>query len=107
MAGGRIHGSDFRGYGNLPRQKRRFRLSARRYPRCGLWLRASAGRFRPFFRIHETHHCSIGGRRRVRRDPLTQLPNRFAFNESLEAALNRLARSGEECAVFLLDLDSF
>lgn len=35
--GGCIHGSDFRGDGNLPRQKRRFRLSARRYPRCGLW----------------------------------------------------------------------
>jgi diguanylate cyclase (GGDEF)-like protein len=43
----------------------------------------------------------------VRQDSLTKLPNRFAFNESLEAALLRLASSGEECAVLLLDLDRF
>jgi diguanylate cyclase len=43
----------------------------------------------------------------VRQDPLTKLPNRFAFNESLETALVRLAGSGEECAVLLLDLDRF
>ncbi|MCA1378767.1 MULTISPECIES: EAL domain-containing protein [unclassified Bradyrhizobium] len=51
--------------------------------------------------------AQLEAERRVRRDPLTHLPNRFAFNESLEAALNRLARSGEEFAVFLLDLDRF
>jgi diguanylate cyclase (GGDEF)-like protein len=43
----------------------------------------------------------------VRQDSLTKLPNRFAFNESLETALVRLAGSGEECAVLLLDLDHF
>ena len=43
----------------------------------------------------------------VRQDYLTKLPNRFAFNESLEAALDRLASSGEECAIFLFDLDGF
>jgi diguanylate cyclase (GGDEF)-like protein len=43
----------------------------------------------------------------VRQDSLTKLPNRFAFNESLETALLRLAGSGEECAVLLLDLDRF
>jgi diguanylate cyclase (GGDEF)-like protein len=43
----------------------------------------------------------------VRQDSLTKLPNRFAFNESLETALVRLASSGEECAVLLLDLDRF
>jgi diguanylate cyclase (GGDEF)-like protein len=43
----------------------------------------------------------------VRQDSLTKLPNRFAFNESLETALARLASSGEECAVLLLDLDRF
>jgi len=43
----------------------------------------------------------------VRQDSLTKLPNRFAFNESLEAALVRLAASGEEFAVLLLDLDHF
>ncbi|MBR0986204.1 putative bifunctional diguanylate cyclase/phosphodiesterase [Bradyrhizobium liaoningense] len=45
--------------------------------------------------------------RTVRLDPLTHLPNRVAFNETLEAALKRLALSGEEFAVLLLDLDRF
>jgi diguanylate cyclase (GGDEF)-like protein len=43
----------------------------------------------------------------VRQDSLTKLPNRFAFNESLESALVRLAANGEECALLLLDLDRF
>jgi diguanylate cyclase (GGDEF)-like protein len=43
----------------------------------------------------------------VRQDSLTKLPNRIAFNESLETALVRLAGSGEQCAVLLLDLDRF
>src|ERR1700680_3919534 len=43
----------------------------------------------------------------VRQDSLTKLPNRFAFNESLETALVRLAGSGEEFAILLLDLDRF
>jgi diguanylate cyclase (GGDEF)-like protein len=45
--------------------------------------------------------------RTVRQDPLTHLPNRVAFNETLDGALKRLARSGEEFAVLLLDLDRF
>ncbi|VIO69075.1 putative bifunctional diguanylate cyclase/phosphodiesterase [Bradyrhizobium ivorense] len=45
--------------------------------------------------------------RTVRQDSLTHLPNRFAFNEALDGALKRLARSGEEFAVLLLDLDRF
>ena len=32
---------------------------------------------------------------------------RFAFNETLDAALKRLALSGKEFAVLLLDLDRF
>ena len=51
--------------------------------------------------------AQLEAERTVRRDPLTKLPNRFAFNESLEGALSRLARSGEEFAVLLLDLDRF
>jgi diguanylate cyclase (GGDEF)-like protein len=43
----------------------------------------------------------------VRQDSLTKLPNRFAFNESLETALARLVSNGEQCAVLLLDLDRF
>jgi len=49
----------------------------------------------------------IEAERTVRLDPLTHLPNRVAFNETLEAALKRLALSGEEFAVLLLDLDRF
>jgi diguanylate cyclase (GGDEF)-like protein len=49
----------------------------------------------------------IEAERTVRQDSLTHLPNRFAFNETLDAALKRLALSGEECAVLLLDLDRF
>ena len=49
----------------------------------------------------------IEAERTVRLDPLTRLPNRVAFNETLEAAFKRLALSGEEFAVLLLDLDRF
>ncbi|MCG2645558.1 MULTISPECIES: putative bifunctional diguanylate cyclase/phosphodiesterase [Bradyrhizobium] len=49
----------------------------------------------------------IEAERTVRQDPLTHLPNRVAFNETLDAALRRLALSGEEFAVLLLDLDRF
>jgi diguanylate cyclase (GGDEF)-like protein len=49
----------------------------------------------------------IEAERKVRQDPLTRLPNRFAFNETLDAALKRLALSGEEFAILLLDLDRF
>jgi hypothetical protein len=43
----------------------------------------------------------------ARQDPLTLLPNRFSFNESLGNCLTRLSLSGEEFAVLLLDLDRF
>ncbi|MGY3433991.1 diguanylate cyclase (GGDEF)-like protein [Bradyrhizobium sp. USDA 3696] len=49
----------------------------------------------------------IEAERTVRQDSLTHLPNRVAFNETLDAALKRLALSGEEFAVLLLDLDRF
>ncbi|MGY3423916.1 diguanylate cyclase (GGDEF)-like protein [Bradyrhizobium sp. F1.13.4] len=49
----------------------------------------------------------IEAERSVRQDPLTHLPNRVAFNETLDAALKRLSLSGEESAVLLLDLDGF
>ncbi|MDA9499408.1 putative bifunctional diguanylate cyclase/phosphodiesterase [Bradyrhizobium sp. CCBAU 11357] len=49
----------------------------------------------------------IEAERTVRRDPLTHLPNRVAFNETLDAALKRLTLTGEEFAVLLLDLDRF
>ncbi|WP_458759900.1 putative bifunctional diguanylate cyclase/phosphodiesterase [Afipia sp. TerB] len=43
----------------------------------------------------------------VRQDPLTQLPNRFAFNERLDKGISQLARSGDGFALLLIDLDGF
>jgi diguanylate cyclase (GGDEF)-like protein len=43
----------------------------------------------------------------ARQDSLTQLPNRFAFNECLEKSLEALARSNERFAILMLDLDRF
>jgi diguanylate cyclase (GGDEF)-like protein len=51
--------------------------------------------------------AQVEAERTVRQDPLTHLPNRFAFNEALNDALKRLAHSGEEFAMLLLDLDRF
>ncbi|WP_246088431.1 putative bifunctional diguanylate cyclase/phosphodiesterase [Phreatobacter stygius] len=44
---------------------------------------------------------------RIRRDPLTQLPNRVGFTESVETAFARLASTGEPFTLLWLDLDSF
>ncbi|WP_342110444.1 putative bifunctional diguanylate cyclase/phosphodiesterase [Methylobacterium sp. SI9] len=43
----------------------------------------------------------------ARLDPLTGLPNRLLLRERLAEALARLARTGEACAVLLIDLDRF
>ncbi|MGT2486336.1 putative bifunctional diguanylate cyclase/phosphodiesterase [Methylobacterium oryzae CBMB20] len=43
----------------------------------------------------------------ARLDPLTGLPNRLLLRERLAEALERLARSGECCALLLIDLDRF
>jgi diguanylate cyclase (GGDEF)-like protein len=51
--------------------------------------------------------AQLEAERTVRQDPLTHLPNRVAFNETLEGALRRLDHSGEEFAILLLDLDRF
>jgi len=40
-------------------------------------------------------------------DPLTQLPNRIAFSERLEATLESAAASGKNFAMLCLDLDRF
>ena len=44
---------------------------------------------------------------KVRRDVLTRLPNRLAFFEAVEAALERLANWNEKFAVLFLDLNDF
>ncbi|WP_246691985.1 MULTISPECIES: EAL domain-containing protein [unclassified Methylobacterium] len=43
----------------------------------------------------------------ARLDPLTGLPNRLLLRERLAEALARLQRSGEACALLLIDLDRF
>jgi len=40
-------------------------------------------------------------------DTLTDLPNRATFNDALEAAIQKAAKSGAEVAVLSLDLDGF
>jgi len=40
-------------------------------------------------------------------DPLTDLPNRAAFNEHLDAVVTRASRSGEPFALLAVDLDRF
>jgi diguanylate cyclase (GGDEF)-like protein len=40
-------------------------------------------------------------------DPLTHLPNRFAFEQRLELALSEARRHGWELAVFSIDVDQF
>lgn len=44
---------------------------------------------------------------RLRRDPLTELPNRVGFTETVEAAFVRLARDRRPFTLLWLDLDSF
>ncbi|MBK5222982.1 MAG: EAL domain-containing protein [Acidimicrobiia bacterium] len=43
----------------------------------------------------------------ARRDPLTELPNRRLFDELVDAAISRIARTGSELALVYLDLDRF
>jgi diguanylate cyclase (GGDEF)-like protein/PAS domain S-box-containing protein len=43
----------------------------------------------------------------ARHDPLTELPNRAAFNEQLSFARERAAATGAGCAVLCIDLDRF
>ena len=49
----------------------------------------------------------IKAERQVRRDELTDLPNRLAFNEHLESSFARLDRSNEQFAILYVDLDDF
>ncbi len=43
----------------------------------------------------------------ARHDPLTGLPNRRLLNVELAAAIDSVRSAGDECAVFLIDLDQF
>ncbi len=54
-------------------------------------------------RVHAEAHAT----HLAHHDPLTGLPNRMRFRQTLEAALARATLSGEEVAVHYLDLDGF
>ena len=51
--------------------------------------------------------AQVNAESKIRRDELTNLPNRLALFEALESAFARLARSGETFAVLYIDLDDF
>lgn len=57
--------------------------------------------------IERREHAEERANELARHDPLTGLPNRRRFNEELRTALDEVANSGNECAVFLVDLDQF
>ncbi len=51
--------------------------------------------------------AQVNAERKIRRDELTNLPNRLALFEALESAFARLARFGEAFALLYIDLDDF
>lgn len=68
-----------------------------------LWL---LGRWRRLVRLHEQQELkSI--KWASEHDALTNLPNRRAFDERLEAAVSRASKSGSTFALLLVDLDYF
>ncbi|MEO7815151.1 MAG: GGDEF domain-containing protein, partial [Sphingomicrobium sp.] len=57
--------------------------------------------------IRLRQRAEANARSLARHDPLTGLPNRRQLNEDLVALLTSVAGKGDECAVFLIDLDRF
>jgi diguanylate cyclase (GGDEF)-like protein len=58
------------------------------------------------FTLHRGTQALVERELAARRDPLTQLPNRLLFHESIDWAIDEAAK-GQRFAVFLLDLDRF
>jgi diguanylate cyclase (GGDEF)-like protein len=57
--------------------------------------------------ITERHTMELELLRRARTDDLTQLPNRAAFNRTLDKCLGEARASGDDLAVLMIDLDGF
>ena len=57
--------------------------------------------------VSSRRRSEVAAAEMARLDPLTRLPNRLMLRERLDEALSRHARSGERCAVMLIDLDRF
>ncbi|MCB9957002.1 MAG: GGDEF domain-containing protein [Rhodospirillaceae bacterium] len=58
-----------------------------------------------FIQERRAHHADL--RAMARRDGLTRLPNRVAFEESVAQEASRCRRSGRKFAVLYIDLDGF
>jgi diguanylate cyclase (GGDEF)-like protein len=55
----------------------------------------------------ELRHHAAAKEHQALHDPLTGLPNRVLFADRISQAIRSAARSGDEVAVFLMDLDRF
>jgi diguanylate cyclase (GGDEF)-like protein len=55
----------------------------------------------------ELRHHAAAKEHQSLHDPLTSLPNRVLFADRISQAIRSAARSGDEVAVFLMDLDRF
>jgi diguanylate cyclase (GGDEF)-like protein len=65
------------------------------------------GAFVQALKLNRHHVEQIEVEREARKDALTHLPNRAAFQEFVESEFSRLARTGETFALLYLDLNDF
>ncbi len=65
------------------------------------------GVFVQALKLTRRHVAQIEAQNEARKDALTNLPNRTAFQDYVESALSRLARTGEAFALLYLDLNEF
>jgi diguanylate cyclase (GGDEF)-like protein len=65
------------------------------------------GAFVQALKLNRHHVEQIEAEREARKDALTHLPNRAAFQEFVESEFSRLARTGETFALLYLDLNDF
>ncbi len=65
------------------------------------------GAFVYAFKLASRFVAQVEAEIEVRKDALTRLSNRTAFQEHVESALSRLVRTGEPFALFYLDLNDF
>jgi predicted signal transduction protein with EAL and GGDEF domain len=65
------------------------------------------GAFVQALKLNRHHVEQIEAEREARKDALTHLPNRAAFQEFVESEFSRMARTGETFALLYLDLNDF
>lgn len=82
-------------------------FSTRGAPPDRTWLTVMADVGSQLGRVVERHRIEERLRHQATHDPLTDLPNRQLFGQSVEAALQRLARRQGAVGVMVIDLDGF